>query len=248
MIAKLSAAQRRSLVDRWLVALAAMTSGQVKVPDLELKVKAIGTQLRDNFQDDRCFSDETLAYVAERVKFFPAYGELHGLLTQWWQANQKPQEGSPAWMPPDIDEAEMDLVNKMEARFFRKRRDEGATRGQLGTILNRVRQTREAAYEWLVRNDGEAAHIARARGWPMVATFEAEAAEARAWLQDRAAVEQAIGKILDSHTATYVPNVPWRMLRLMLKKHAPENLDMMSEQVPEYYPPPDPPAWGARDD
>jgi hypothetical protein len=87
------------VVYRWLKALGVLTASGPSAEVADNKLQAFVPLLADEF-DEGCFCKPSLAYVARRVKFFPAFAEICELLAAWWR-ERRPFDASLALTGPD---------------------------------------------------------------------------------------------------------------------------------------------------
>jgi hypothetical protein len=82
---------------QWLKALGTLTAAAMSEEVADNKLHAYAPLLAFEF-DQSCFCPSSLAYVARGSKFFPTFGEVCALLTQW--CREQRQAAGPAIAAP----------------------------------------------------------------------------------------------------------------------------------------------------
>jgi hypothetical protein len=86
------------VVREWLVSLGVLSAVSISRQEADIKLAAFVPMLMREFPD-AAFTPDSLAAVARQCKYFPTYGELCGLLSEWWRDN-RPRPVAIAPPPP----------------------------------------------------------------------------------------------------------------------------------------------------
>ncbi len=125
----------------WLKKLGILTAGSLQQDDARAKVELYAGMLRAEFHPS-AFCQRSLAEVASRCRFFPAYGELCGLLRDWERANRPVHVALPAPVIPDRaepTEAEKLAVSLTIDRWREDRAEAGVVEAGGGLAVSRFR-------------------------------------------------------------------------------------------------------------
>jgi hypothetical protein len=125
----------------WLQKLGALTAGSLMQDEARAKVELYAGMLRAEF-DSSAFCQRSLAEVAARCRFFPAYGELCGMLRDWERANRPIHVALPAPVIPDLvepTEAEKLAVSLTIERWREDMNDAGGVQADGCMAVSRFR-------------------------------------------------------------------------------------------------------------
>lgn len=203
-------------VGHWLTDLSTLTAGDTSLADLRAKVAATTGVLADAFPDPRCFTRDSLIAISRQNTFFPSFGVLHRQLGDYWERN-RPREFS---MPVGLSEAPLTSSDRANVVVWLQARMAGKTsESDLIARLAVVRRYAEAGFQWLVNNDLFAAELA------VKAKFHMPERNFRSDWADRAVVQRAV-RLATEPRPDYAA---LGLLRLVVTKWAPENLDLLPD-------------------
>lgn len=127
-------------VTDWLIELAKLVAPG-RNAELGEAIRAYAPLLVERFIS-RDFNASSRAYVAERCKFWPSYGELCELLDKW----PRPAE-RPATSQPDLDDERLTDDDRMCIAWWNKRVAEGASQAKLDSLASIIRARSSRAWE-----------------------------------------------------------------------------------------------------
>jgi hypothetical protein len=107
----------------WLNDLATLVAGATPIGDLKTKIAGMSAMLGDDYPPE-AFTRLSLGYVARQCKFFPAYGELTGYLSEWWRENRPPPSTAALPAPSgqrNVEEEDRQFWNAMSPQQIRER-------------------------------------------------------------------------------------------------------------------------------
>jgi hypothetical protein len=205
-------------VTGWLADLANHTSGMAPLIDAKAKIGSMAATLADAFPEQACFSRESLVAIAKQNNFFPGFGTLHAQLAAWWSEHRPLKYTAPA----DLATAPLSAEDRANVSVWLQHRaandlPEPAMIARLAII----RRFAPAGYRWLTNNDLFAADLAVRSGWT-------ESNPGQDW-EDAETVRTAAERYAGDPIAL-------ALLRGLVAKWAPENLNLIPEASPK---PPD---------
>jgi hypothetical protein len=214
-------------VTGWLADLANHTAGTAALVDAKEKISSMAATLADVFPDQACFTRESLVAIATQNGFFPGFGTLHVQLTEWWSKHRPVKYA----VPSDLASASIPNFDRVNVEIWLTHRaaNDLPADGMHGRLAV-IRRHAPAGFEWLVRNDLFAAEIAVRHGWSEEATPEAIAREVKRDWEDPEIVGSTARRYAGDKRAL-------GLLRGLVAKWAPENLDLIAEDIAAPAPP-----------
>jgi hypothetical protein len=175
------------------------------------------------------FTNEARAYLLETPGIENvAPATMAEWLVGWWD-ERRPRK--PGEIPKDIEESNLASIDKRWATYFRTRREQGAQSPVLRNVLSLIRREAPEAFDWLLKNDMDAAAVARVAAWGAVTDRDHRL---RVEWSNEASVQRAIATCFGSHddghdsqpTDAQV-NSALALLRAIVEQWGPANLHLI---------------------
>ncbi len=164
------------------------------------------------------FTDASRAEVSGSMQWFPGPAELAAALNAWWRDHRPARAALTGPAGSVLEREDMEWVGYWRAHAGER------SAGQRRLLLGLVREQSFPAYLSLVKSDNSAADVAVKAGWPTAGRAEREMQLAEEW-GDAATVRSSAKAAAGSEQSM-------RLLRALVGRWAPENLDVLDGAPP----------------
>lgn len=200
----------------------AQATGMPPGVDPSEKIATMAVMLAEKHSDTRIFCDAAASWVTIECGLMnmPSAGIISKLLEKWWAKNRPP-----ASMPmiEGTEASGLSAMDKSWVAFWRRACAEHPSRGERANALSLVRKMGPAAFEWLLKEDDEAALIALRKGWSEYATTEAVSAHMKREWDDPVGILDRVRTCLEP--TLHAPCL--RLLSAIVARHAPQHAHLV---------------------